>query len=62
MWCKRFIIKALEVLCRGVDRLWGAPWPLWLIARALGCPRGLALWSFQLNEHWKTELWKEVKK
>lgn len=62
VWWKKFIVRALEVLCRGVDHLWGWPWPFWLIARVLGCPGGLALWSAQLDVHWNTGLWKEIKK
>jgi hypothetical protein len=47
---RRLVVIALERACSILDR---SPWPLYY----LGCPRGLALWSSELDERWHTGVW-----
>jgi hypothetical protein len=54
---KRLIVVALERACSVVDYLWDWPPPFQWVARWLGCPSGLALWSSALDERWNTGIW-----
>ena len=57
---KRLVVIFLEWSCFVVDHLWNWPAPFWWVARWLGCPRGLAMWSSNLDERWGTGVWTEV--
>jgi hypothetical protein len=53
MLVKRWIVRGMEDACDVLDR---APFGIGYRTR-LGCPRGLALWSSQLDERWGTGVW-----
>lgn len=54
-WLRR-LVAVMESACDLIDRI---PWWLraWNPLRWLGCPRGLALWSSELDERWQTGVW-----
>jgi hypothetical protein len=57
---RRAIVSGLRDACTLADRLWSWPPPFRWIAARLGCPSGLALWSAQLDERWRTGVWTET--
>lgn len=49
------LVAGLSRACLVIDR-----WLSWVPGlRRLGCPRGMALWSSQLDERWHIGLWKK---
>jgi hypothetical protein len=56
---KKFIVSAMSEVCYVIDGIR----PYWLVSatplRWLGCPRGLALWSSNLDEKWNTGVWEK---
>lgn len=53
---RRAVLLTMDWVCAGIDGLPNWTWRIPLLHR-LGCPRGLALWSSYLDEHWKTGCW-----
>lgn len=57
-----WIVDALSTGCWLIDGI--RPWQLvaWTPLRWLGCPRGMALWSDQLDQRWGTGRWTAVER
>lgn len=55
---KRLIVSGLCHACGVVDKLpnWTHPF----VGRWIGCPNGMALWSFNLDDKWQTGAWEDA--
>lgn len=56
MIVKRAVVATMMAACHTLDCLYWLPWPL----TRLRCPRGLHLWSSELDQRWGTGLWKPL--